>query len=461
MTPSETASENNSPEKWQADILIVDDIPDNIRFLSNFLTDQAYQVRKAINGQMALRTVNAFPPDLILLDINLPDISGYDVCHQLKQHSATASIPIIFLSAGNEAIDKIKAFQAGAADYISKPFQLEEVLVRIQTQLKIQTLQEKLKDQNQQLKKTLEELKIAQTNLVQQEKMATLRKVVAGVTHEINNPLSFIACNIKPAQDYINQLLVLIERYQQQNIEPDPSISAYLNEIDLEFLVSDLMNILTSMKNGAERIRTVVLALRIFTRLDESGIKQIDIHECIDNVLALLQYRLGDSNDRTKIQIKKEFGNLPLITCHAEQLNQVIFNLLCNAIDAIDEKISSGNYAALVPEIAITTEFLEPAMAEIRIRDNGVGIPEQNQVRIFEPFFTTKPAGQGIGLGLATNRRIIEELHGGTLTCHSVVGEGAEFKIQLPISPFTPSSTHSRDEDLGAANDGLNTIDRC
>lgn len=429
MNPSQPSSLEKHP---QADILIVDDIPDNIRFLSNFLGEQGYQVRKAINGQMALRTVNALPPDLILLDINLPDMNGYEVCRHLKQNSATVSIPIIFLSAGNEAIDKVKAFQAGAADYISKPFQLEEVLVRIQTQLKIRTLQKELEEQNHQLKQTLDELKIAQANLIQQEKMATLRKVVAGVTHEINNPLSFIACNIKPAQDYINQLLTLIQRYQQQVVEPEPSLATYLEEIDLEFLVTDLMNILTSMQNGAERIRTVVLALRIFTRLDESGIKQIDIHECIDNVLALLSYRLKSDSEKAPIQIKKEFGDLPLITCHAEQINQVIFNLLCNAIDAIEEKINHNNHPSLMPEITITTEHDSPDAIAVWIRDNGVGIPESVRERIFEPFFTTKTAGQGVGLGLATSRRIIEELHGGKLTCHSVVG-GAEFKIQLLI----------------------------
>ncbi len=430
---SQQTAQSNIPqtESQRADVLIVDDIPDNIRFLSTFLVDQGYQVRKAINGQMALRTIAAFPPDLILLDVNLPDISGYEICQQLKQDPVTASIPIIFLSAGNATIDKVKAFQTGAADYISKPFQLEEVLVRIQTQLTIQTLQKDLETQNQQLKKALEDLKIAQINLVQQEKMSTLRKVVAGVAHEINNPLSFIACNIKPAQEYIHQLLGLINYYQQQNPELDLSIKAYLDEIDLEFLVADLMKILKSMENGAERIQTVVLALKIFTRLDESGIKPTDVHECIDNVLALLRYRLMSNDNQIMVQVHKEFGNLPLVTCHAEQFNQVIYNLLYNAIDAIDEKISHNIHSDFVPKISIHTQFSSPNLVEIRICDNGVGIPEANKAKIFEPFFTTKSAGRGIGLGLATSQRIIEELHDGVLTCQSIVGEGSEFKIQL------------------------------
>jgi signal transduction histidine kinase len=416
----------------QADILIVDDVPNNIRFLSNFLLDRGYQVRKAISGQMALRTIEALIPDLILLDVNLPDISGYEVCRQLKETSVTNSVPVVFLSAGNDAIDKIKAFEAGAADYITKPFHLEEVLVRIQTQLTIQALQKELRMQNEQLKDALQDLKVAQANLVQQEKMATLRKVVAGVAHEVNNPLSFIACNIKPAQEHIQQLCSLIELYQQKFGDSDPEIQAFLEEMDLEFLSSDLRSILNSMGNGAERIRTVMLALRIFTRLDESGIKQIDIHENLNSVLALLQHRLGDRQDDLQIQIHKDYGALSLITCYAEQLNQVIFNLLCNAIDAIDAKFTPTSAHPTLPEISIRTRMEEDRMFTISIRDNGVGIPETIQRRIFEPFFTTKSAGQGVGLGLATSRRIVEEIHGGNLTYTSVVNEGTEFIIQIP-----------------------------
>jgi signal transduction histidine kinase len=416
-----------------ADILIVDDVPDNIRFLSNFLSEQGYQVRKATNGKMALRAINTLTPDLILLDKNLPDMNGYEICCQLKQDQLTAIIPIIFLSAGNEAIDKVKAFQLGAADYITKPFYLEEVLVRIQTQLTIQGLQKELKTQNNQLKQALEELKVAQANLVQQEKMAMLRKVVAGVAHEVNNPLSFIACNIRPAKDYINQLLNLIKLYQEKSRDSDPDIKAYLEEMDLEFLVSDLTKILNSIGNGAERIRTVVLALRIFSRLDESAIKDIDLQESIEQILTMLQHRFS-REDQVSIHLKKEYKTLPLVTSYPDQLNQVIFNLLCNAIDAIEDKINQNGYGHDVPEISIRTELTTPNRVSIYIKDNGIGIPEANQPYIFEPFFTTKLAGRGVGLGLATSQRIIEEIHGGSLTYRSTANEGTEFMIQLPIS---------------------------
>lgn len=415
----------------QADILIVDDIPDNIRFLSTFLIEQGYQVRKAINGQMALTAIKALVPDLILLDVNLPDMNGYEICRKLKEDSHTQEIPIVFLSAGNETIDKVKAFQMGAVDYITKPFYLEEVLARIKTQLTIQKLRQELTVQNQQLKSTLEELKIAQTHLVQQEKMATLRKVVAGVTHEINNPLSFITCNIKPTQDSIQHLLSLIKLYREKY--SDPSIQAHLEEIDLEFLATDLPNILTSMKHGAERIHSVVLALRDFTHLDEAGIKQVNLLEGIENVLSLLQHRLTTRSDQGVIHVKKNYAEVPPVEGYADQLNQVFFNLLVNAIDAIEEKHLNQNRWDQTSEIAIEVRATDDNGVTIRIKDTGIGIPEAHQARIFEPFFTTKPAGQGVGLGLATSRRIIEELHKGSLTYRSAADGGTEFTIEIPL----------------------------
>ncbi len=425
-----------SPSVKKADILLVDDIPDNIRFLSSFLLEQGYQVRKAIHGQMALRAVETLCPDLILLDVNLPDINGYEVCRQLKANPDTAAIPVIFLSAGNEAIDKVRAFQMGAVDYITKPFYLEEVLIRIQTQLTIQSLQKELQTQNQHLKQTLEELKIAQANLVQQEKMASLRKVVAGVAHEINNPLSFIACNLQPTQDYIDQLLGFIRLYQQKfPSAADPDIAAYLAEIDLEFLQQDALHILSSMGNGAARIQAVVDALRTFIRLDEAGMKRISLQDSIETVLTLLHHRLAGRADAPAIALHNDYAQLPPITCYGDQINQAIFNLLCNAIDAIEEKRSQLNGAItdIASQITIRTELLDPETISIQIRDNGIGIPVEHQTQIFEPFFTTKSAGQGVGLGLATTRRIIEDVHGGALTYESVVGEGTEFCIRLPI----------------------------
>ena len=428
-----TMSLSIESDKFAADILIVDDKLENIRFLSDFLSTQHYQVRKAISGQAALIAVKAVFPDLILLDINMPEMNGYEVCEKLKNNPQTSSIPIIFLSAGNSIEDKVRAFQTGGIDYITKPFHLEEVLIRVQTQLMVRGLQKQLEEKNAKLNRALDSLKKAQITLVQKEKMATLKKVVAGVAHEINNPLSFISGNIDPIREYTEHLLGLIELYHQKHPEMDSEIEEFVQKIDLDFLASDLAKIIDSMEDGAERINTVVLALRIFTRLDESGIKQINVHESIDITLTLLRHRLSFETDQESVEIQKDYGELPLITCYAEQLNQVIFNLLCNAIDAVELKLNHRAQPSYRPHISISTQIVGSHRLLISIKDNGVGITKEVQTYLFEPFFTTKPAGQGIGLGLATSRGIIEEIHKGSLTYCSCAGEGTEFFIQIPI----------------------------
>jgi len=284
------------------------------------------------------------------------------------------------------------------------------------------------------LNQALDALKSNQINLVQKEKMATLRKVVAGVAHEINNPLSFIAGNIAPICEYKNYLLELIALYQQQYSTSNPTIANFLEEVDLDFLSSDFDNIVGSIKNGAERITAVVLALRIFTRLDEAGIKQIDIHECIDTTLTLLSHRLQTSEAKA-IVIHKDYGKLPPITCYAEQLNQVIFNLLYNAVDAVEAKLSQTKFDAYQPQISIHTRMTDTNQVLISIEDNGIGITEKDQARLFEPFFTTKSAGRGVGLGLAISQRIVEEIHSGSLSYRSTANVGTEFTIQIPSSP--------------------------
>lgn len=420
-----------------ADILIVDDTPDNIRFLSAMLLDQGYNVRKAINGPMALIAAQTLPPDLILLDVNMPEMSGYEVCQRLKSIPQTESIPVIFLSALDDVVDKVKAFEVGAVDYVTKPFQFAEVLARIQTQLTIQNLQHQLQNQNAKLQTTLRDLKIAQAQLIQKEKMVGLGQLVAGVAHEINNPISFISGNLSHAQRYIEDLLNLVSLYQQNYPEPTPEIEAAIEDLDLDFLTSDLKKLLGSMHTGVDRICTILLALRIFSRLDESDVKLVDIHEGIDSSLVFLRHRLLQKNG-LEINVVKEYGDLPLIACYASQLNQVFLNLLTNAVDALTggyepSEIKSSLSHEIAPSIWIRTELINPETVKISIKDNGLGIPEALRSRIFEPFFTTKPIGQGSGLGLSTSYQIVVEKHRGKLICNSIPGEGSEFVIELPV----------------------------
>lgn len=418
---------------FKADILIVDDTPDNLRFLSSLLLNEGYNVRKATNGQMALTAVKTVPPDLILLDVNMPGMSGYEVCEHLKKDSQTSSVPVIFLSALDDVMDKVKAFQVGGADYITKPFKIEEVLARIQNQLTIRNLQNELRTQNTQLQQALNELKKAQAQLVQKEKMLGLGQLTAGMAHEINNSIGFVSSNLEPASEYIQDLLNLINLYQQEYPNPSIPIQETIQEIDLDFLSLDIKKIMGSMQTGAERISTMILALRIFSRLNESDIKAVDIHEGLDSTLLLLQHRLRKEMKCPEIKVIKQYGNLPLVTCYASQLNQVFFNLLNNAIDAIDSGLEKGITELSSPTIWINTELTAYKTVKIQIKDNGIGIDEKVRSRLFNPFFTTKPVGQGSGLGLVTSYEIVVEKHKGELRCNSLPGQGAEFTIEIPV----------------------------
>lgn len=423
----------NPASGFKADILIVDDTPDNIRFLSSLLLEKGYNVRKAVNGQMALTAVKTIIPDLILLDINMPGMNGYQVCEHLKNDAQTRFIPVIFLSALDDVSDKVKAFQVGGVDYITKPFQLEEVLARIQNQLTIQSLQNQLQAQNVQLQQALEDFKKAQAQLIQKEKMVSLGQLAAGMAHEINNSISFISGNISPAREYIKYLLNLINIYQQEYPNPTPPIQEAIQEIDLDFLGSDIQKLIGSMETGAERIYRTLLALRIFCRLNESDIKAVDIHEGLDSALILLQHRLKQEEKRPEIKVIKQYGNLPLVTCYASEINQVFLNLLNNAIDALESGTGEGFPQPSIPTIWISTELTDLETVTIRIKDNGVGIAEEVQSRLFDPFFTTKQVGKGIGLGLSTSYQIVVEKHKGQLTCHSFPGLGAELALEIPV----------------------------
>ncbi|OLP18411.1 hybrid sensor histidine kinase/response regulator [Leptolyngbya sp. 'hensonii'] len=446
---------HNPADGLEADILVVDDMPDNIRFLSTLLGEQGYGVRKALNGQMALTAVKAALPDLILLDITMPGMNGYEVCQQLKADPETEGIPVIFLSALDDVLDKVRAFRLGAVDYITKPFQFEEVLARLNTQLALKKLQTQLKQQNKKLTQALQELKQAQTELIQREKMVGLGNLVAGVTHEINNPINFISGNLQPARDYMHALLDLVQRYQQECPHPSAFLQEAIEQVDLPYLAADLPKLMDSMQAGADRIRSIVLALRIFSRLGEAELKSVNLHEGLESTLLLLQHRLKGDQTRPDIKVIRNYGNLPMVTCYASQLNQVFLNLLTNAIDAIDVmmangKVDAGNQAFVepaIPEISsragdhpmppytivIQTQLMPDAKVQIGIRDNGVGIPEAMQAHLFDPFFTTKPVGQGLGLGLATSYQIIER-HGGRLICQSQPDRGTEFMIEIPLS---------------------------
>ncbi|WP_335337755.1 sensor histidine kinase [Nostoc piscinale] len=312
---------------------------------------------------------------------------------------------------------------------------LEETNLALETKVAART--ETLNQKNLELEQTLQELQNTQLHLIQTEKMSSLGQLVAGVAHEINNPVNFIYGNLKYAREYTQQLMDLINLYQQEYSGTNSQINTTIKELDIEFILDDLPKILSSMEVGADRIREIVLTLRNFSRLDEAEMKPVDIHEGIDSTLLILQHSLKGKTGQKEIKVIKDYcENLPQIECYAGGLNQVFMNILNNAVDALREKEveelkqkikQQNNY------IQIQTQVKNKKYILIRIKDNGFGIPEEVKSKLFDPFFTTKPVGKGTGLGLSISYQIIVDKHKGNINCISSSGRGTEFVIELPI----------------------------
>ncbi|BAB76386.1 trifunctional serine/threonine-protein kinase/ATP-binding protein/sensor histidine kinase [Anabaena sp. FACHB-709] len=309
---------------------------------------------------------------------------------------------------------------------------------------KVEARTQELNHKNHRLQQTLQELQRTQTQLIQSEKMSSLGQMIAGIAHEINNPINFIHGNITHASDYVQDLLNLVAIYQRECPNYSDILAEESAQIDIDFLAEDLPKILNSMRVGSSRIRNIVLGLRNFSRLDESDMKPVDIHEGIDNTLMILHHRLKENSERPAITLIKEYAQLPLVNCYAGQLNQVFMNIISNAIDALESSVVSRqlsvgktndmeNMTTDHPTIRICTALQGSTTLQIRIADNGLGMTEAVQQKIFDPFYTTKPVGSGTGLGLSISYQVVVEKHKGQLTCNSVLGQGTEFVIEIPV----------------------------
>lgn len=289
-----------------------------------------------------------------------------------------------------------------------------------------------LREKTVTLQNTLEDLQQAQTQLVQSEKMSSLGRLVAGVAHEINNPVGFISGNLKYVKQYTQDLTEMLKLYQASVTQPIPELVETLEAKDMAFVLEDFPKVLQSMEVGAERICDIIKSLRNFSRLDEAEMKAVDLHEGIENTLMILSNRIKEQPHLRSIDLRKDYGEIPPVQCSPGQLNQVIMNILSNAIDALEGR---RNYSDAVDRAAIEiqTYLVDKDWVAIRISDSGAGIDEETRSHIFDPFFTTKPVGQGTGMGLAISYQIIVEKHRGSLTCESAPGQGTEFLIQIPI----------------------------
>ncbi|MBX2862698.1 MAG: response regulator [Leptolyngbyaceae cyanobacterium MAG.088] len=454
-------------------ILIVDDNPTNLKVLSNALQGNDWTMLVATDGVSAIEQAHYAQPSLILLDVMMPGIDGFETCKRLKTDVKTQAIPIIFMTALADAEYKVQGLEMGAVDYITKPFQQQEVVARVKLHLHLQFLSQELEEKNKrltqeitektiaesrlqqltqelehrveqrttELSESLNQLQQTQIQLIQSEKMSALGNLVAGVAHELNNPISFLQGNLEPLREYTRDLLALIKSYQKTFPNPGEAIQKQIETIELDFLSQDLEKILASWATGMERIYTISDSLRIFSRADKEHKVSFDVHDGLNSTLLILRHRLRANENRPAIEVKKYYQDIPEIECFAGQLNQVFMNLLANAIDTFDDISQPSSVKGHKTQSHLITISTDLAKDEksilIKIEDNGAGIDEAIKPRIFDHLFTTKEVGRGTGLGLAIVRQILVDKHGGSIDVESTVGQGTSFTVILPIQSLT------------------------
>lgn len=388
----------------------------------------------AHNGKEALEKIAEFPPfDLVLTDINMPEMDGLTLLEKLSQIDNT--LKAVVISAYGDMQNIRSAMNRGAFDFLTKPIDFQDMEITIQRALETVT----------QARKNLTELQEVQTQLIQNEKMVSVGQLVAGVAHEIYNPISFIIGNIEHAENYFQGLMTALSIYQQHCSLNNPEVQTQIEALDIPFLLEDLPQLLNSMKGGTERILGISISLRSFSRADSTSKVPFNIHEGIDSSLLILRHRLKANEGKSEIKVIKDYGTFPPVECYPGQLSQVFLNILANAIDALEERDSgrsrdeikaNPNFITIRTFLTNETEKKIPdnstSHVRISITDNGRGMTEEVRQRVFNYLFTTKAVGKGTGLGLSISRSIVEEKHGGWLTCNSTPGEGTEFIIEIP-----------------------------
>lgn len=412
-------------------ILVVDDTPANLRLLTGILESAGYKVKPAPSGKLALQATRSDPPDLVLLDISMPEMDGFEVCRKLKEDGNLSNVPVLFISALTDTEDKITAFKAGGLDYITKPFQAEEVLARVRTHLQIVVYQRMLQEQNETLTQTLGELKATQDHLVQSEKMASLGVLTAGIAHEINNPINFIKSSAHALHQDLEDIMKLLQLSDECNVNcPDDKLRQEIfrikEEIDYEILVEEITGLVNRITLGVNRTEEIIKSLRTYAREDSEKKVKTDVEELLDTTLVLLKNRY-DQN----ISLTKNYHDLPPIPLQPGRLSQVFSNVISNAIDAVSDSQQNSSPAIAIETGLETVDGVE--YVSIRTIDNGCGIKGEHLDKIFDPFFTTKDVGRGTGLGMSISLGIIQD-HNGHINITSKANEGTTVLILLPIA---------------------------
>jgi two-component system, NtrC family, sensor kinase len=424
-------------------IMIVDDTPANVGVLGWYFEENGFRVVVAQDGEEALERAQFVQPDLILLDVMMPGIDGFETCRRLKMMPEIKEIPVIFMTALSDTNEKISGFKAGGVDYVTKPCQIEEVLARVNTHLSLRSMQRKLEDQNRrlraeseerqrvqqslnnsyaELKETHETLETLHQQLLQSEKMASIGQLAAGVAHEINNPIAFVNSNLGTLKEYVGNLWQLIDTYAQvsEALQDRPDllepVRSMRESLDVDFVRKDLQSLMAESLDGVSRVRRIVQDLKDFSRVGEVERQAFDLHAGIDSTLNIVSHEL-----KQRAEVIKEYGAIPMIEGVPAQLNQVFMNLLVNAAQAMD------HYGVITIRTGCEGNWVRAEIA-----DDGPGIKPEHLPRIFEPFFTTKPVGKGTGLGLSLSYGIVSQ-HGGRIEVDSTVGKGARFRVWLPI----------------------------
>ncbi len=413
---------SDNGEKYK--VLLVDDSPDVIHLLLETLADE-YIVTVAITGERALRLAVAEPPpDIVLLDVMLPDIDGFEVCRRLRSNPLTDSIPVVFITGGREIEDELKGLELGAIDFIHKPFNPMLLKVRLRSHL-TRRQQQQLKLMNmlleQRVQEELNKNRDKDAYMLQQDKMACIGQLAAGVAHEINNPMGFIMSNLGTLKKYSDSF---VQYFQFLEVMVDRFCCAELKEqslelrkkLDIEFVSQDIGNLVNESIEGACRVKQIVVDLKDFARIDESCIKEADLNQCIRSTINIVRNELKYVAD-----LNLQLGELPPVYCNVQQINQVITNLLVNAVQAIDKH----------GLITVTTAFKDNNVI-LSVSDTGKGIQPEILKQIFDPFFTTKPVGKGTGLGLTITYDIVKKHHG-EISVESVPGKGTTFTLSLPV----------------------------